>query len=150
MLHKDVTLTGRTHIWDAVIYDINHSPVWGYGDISSVTVNDVQKACHNQWLYITHESGYVGLLLFIAGILVSFSIAHRYEHTNIYKLFVCMEAAILVATISEIQLYVPFFYALLSFPVQWKYSSGIEETTIPAFVTVSLNRPQSLIGYSRK
>lgn len=141
-LHKDLTLSGRTYIWDAVIDSISRSPVFGYGAVSSVSVYDVQTACHNQWLYIAHESGYVGLILFLISILVSFRIAFRYRNTNLYKLFVIMMTAILVAAISEIQLYVPFFYALLSFPAQWKYTENIEETTIPAFVHISWNKKE--------
>lgn len=146
-LHKDLTLSGRTDIWDAVISAINRSPVFGFGETSSVTVYDnIQKACHNQWLYIAHESGYVGFVLFLIGIVVSFKIAHQYKQTNFYKIFVMMAAAVLVATISEIQLYVPFFYALLSFPAQWKHFSSLEKTTLPALFPVSQrSTPQNFL-----
>ena len=116
-----------------MIREINRHPVFGYGADSSVTVLNVQKACHNQWLYLTHESGYIGLALFVFCMLVSFRAAHRYRKTNLYKIFVAMESAVLIATIAEIQLYVPFFYVLLCFPLQWKYAGAIGETSIPAF-----------------
>lgn len=138
-LHKDITLSGRTYIWDAVINSISRSPVFGYGAVSTVSAFNIQIACHNQWLYIAHESGYVGLILFLISVLVSFRIASRYKNTSLYTLFVIMMAGVLVATISEIQLYVPFFYALLSFPAQWKHAGNIEKATIPAFMWISWN-----------
>lgn len=141
-LHKDLTLSGRTYIWDAVISSIRRSPVFGYGAASTVSVFNIQIACHNQWLYIAHESGYVGLTLFIIGILVSFRLASHYKNTNLYTLFVIMMAALLIATISEIQLYVPFFYAMLSFPAQWKHAGSIEGTTIPTFIRISWTRKE--------
>ncbi len=146
-LHKDITLSGRTYIWDAVIASLSRSPFFGYGAVNTVSVYDVQIACHNQWLSIAHESGYVGLILFVISILVSFRLASHYRNTNLYTLFVIMMTAVLVATISEIQLYVPFFYTLLSFPAQWKRSGSIEDTTIPAFIGISWNSKKTDFGF---
>jgi exopolysaccharide production protein ExoQ len=75
LVGKDVTLTGRTSIWSAVLRQIAQRPVLGYGYGAvwdnkslwgplpwiSLQQGFVTNEAHNTWLGIWLELGYVGL-----------------------------------------------------------------------------------------
>lgn len=68
ILHKDLSFTGRTYIWDYVLNDIPNKIVFGHGDknfdfvlLSGTTV----KSTHNQILQIIYNYGIISLFLFL-------------------------------------------------------------------------------------
>lgn len=103
-LHKSITITGRTFLWDAVIAVAQRSPLFG-GGVQSIA-HDKQyflvfsglSACavphaHNYFVNITYHGGYVGLGLFIFLFFLSFYKLSRnkevvYGQTLIYALFI--------------------------------------------------------------
>jgi exopolysaccharide production protein ExoQ len=83
LVGKDTTLTGRTAIWSAVLRQIEHRPLLGYGygavwadksvwgPLASISSQQgfVTNEAHNTWLGVWLELGYLGLgawsLLFV-------------------------------------------------------------------------------------
>lgn len=72
VMHKDITFTGRTDIWNFAISIIKKKPVWGYGEgligyrANSYWENFIKvHGAHNQFLEIALFGGYVSLFFYI-------------------------------------------------------------------------------------
>ena len=67
VLHKNLSLTGRTGIWDTALLIIAQSPLIGHGtaNIINVSFAETTLAAHNQILETAIQSGVVGALLLI-------------------------------------------------------------------------------------
>lgn len=115
-LGKDATFSGRTYIWSRVLIALSERPLFGYGLDSTVSIYGTLKPAHNQWLHTAMENGYVGLAILIIGILFSCIQLNKYQNTRIYQLLTTFCTATLVGCISEIQIYVPFFYSIFELP----------------------------------
>lgn len=65
VLHKDITFTGRTLIWQRALNAIINNPLIGYGRLSLETRVNILKAssAHNQFLVIIFEGGIILLLI---------------------------------------------------------------------------------------
>jgi O-antigen ligase len=116
LLGKDATFSGRTYIWSRVLLTLSESPLFGYGLDSNVSIYGTLRSAHNQWLHTAMVNGYVGLLILLSGILFSSLQLHKNYGSKIYRLMTIFITATLVACISEIQTYVPFFYILFELP----------------------------------
>lgn len=82
-LGKDVTLSGRTRIWEAALNMISESPWYGYGINAQVMLTKTEFVAHNILLQIILESGYIGLVLFlICFVLVGLEIK-KFRNTKI-------------------------------------------------------------------
>src|SRR5205823_2227130 len=91
MMGRDVTLTGRTDLWDAVLVSISKRPVLGYGFdgfwlgmrgesatvIQSVRWSVVQA--HNGFLELWLNIGALGLALFSMAYIISLRSAFRFH-----------------------------------------------------------------------
>ena len=64
LLHKQVTLTGRTAIWDSFYRLFADSPWIGYGK-GVEALSGTGLSAHNQWFQFLLEGGIVGLILFL-------------------------------------------------------------------------------------
>lgn len=67
ILHKQVTLTGRTEIWAIAIDILRRSPIWGYGFSNGgafVNLYSFTATAHNQLLQIGYYGGIIGVILF--------------------------------------------------------------------------------------
>ena len=90
ILHKSLTFTGRTFIWDKVIAAINKSYILGYGIQSEEQIarklgNQAFTHAHNTILDITYKTGIIGLVSF--GFLI-YKVAHQlylYKKNNIVQ-----------------------------------------------------------------
>ncbi len=112
-LGKDVTFTGRTDIWARTINDILAHPLFGCGGIEYVVVFGEVKAFHSLWLSVCHESGIIGLLLFLVVIYIAADNLRR-ANNSIALVAGCAFFPILLASIVEIQTYFPFIYGVLA------------------------------------
>ena len=69
VLHKGLSFTGRTEIWDTAIDNILHSPALGYGLAQSGKVYRLRKHkyyhAHNVFLEVLMEGGFCALLCFL-------------------------------------------------------------------------------------
>ena len=127
ILNRDISLTGRTEIWAEVMKKLNSSPIAGYGVDSSVYVGLEEKTAHNQWLHFAMESGYVGLAIMLIAILVSCWQLTKCVEKKWYITIASFIVSILIACIAEIQIYVPFFYAVFELPFLMKEYSMREK-----------------------
>ncbi|XZL94911.1 O-antigen ligase family protein [Clostridium perfringens] len=136
-LGKDVTLSGRTYIWNCVLRKLSESPFFGFGINSTVSIYGIDKPAHNQWLHISMESGYIGAIILIIAVYFSCKYMMRYKNTNIYKIFTIWVVAILVGAITEIQTYVPFIYMIFEIPYVIKFVN-VEDSTFPCLIKIKL------------
>lgn len=76
ILHKNLTLTNRTFIWEDALYKISQHPIWGHGikqdynvfqvlDKNQYNIPIVNLSAHNQFLQTAYEGGIVALLAVI-------------------------------------------------------------------------------------
>lgn len=120
MLGKDLTLTGRTEIWDMAIETIKKSNiVFGNGYVNNGNfvpygMNSYYQA-HNEILQLFYESGIVGIILFWL-FLNSILRNNRKKTTKYDIIIVSVIYAILVMMISEIySYYIATYVPLLLF-----------------------------------
>ena len=67
VLGEDLTLDGRTYIWDEALFYISKNPLWGYGQNSGITLlTDYNMSTHNQLLGWAFRYGIVGLVVMLA------------------------------------------------------------------------------------
>ena len=67
VLNRDVSLTGRTIIWDAALEAFSHSPMIGNGSVVYIPVSTdwTTTQAHNAFLNILANGGIIGLVLFV-------------------------------------------------------------------------------------
>ena len=74
IFHKDLTFSGRTIIWQQILFMIAQKPVFGWGYVggekmSTILGSQVFTSAHNQWLNFLFQGGIVlfsvALILFI-------------------------------------------------------------------------------------
>lgn len=73
VLHKDITLTGRTYIWDFVLSNVQQSWFLGFGMGQRMIIdyfNTGFDVAHNGILEVLMFSGYLGLFLFASVLLL--------------------------------------------------------------------------------
>lgn len=87
-LNKDITLTGRTRIWDRTIEYIKHKPLVGYGlesnivMISKVGFNHI----HNIFLELLYKGGIVTMLVYCTIIWIIGSQLKKLNNSNLYNM----------------------------------------------------------------
>jgi len=118
MFNKDITLSGRTIIWQIAKNKLIQNWIGGYGSNSTVIIGEVEKSVHNQWFHIAMESGIVGLAIFIVSIISTCWFLYEHRNMGWYNTYAIFVIALLVGSITEIQIYVPFFYAVFEIPYQ--------------------------------
>jgi O-antigen ligase len=114
--NKDISLSGRTDIWAKVTDKLGNSPIAGVGKDATVTVGLTQRPAHNQWLHVAMEGGYVAMLILIVAVIFSFIYLYKNREAKWYTVLSICTIAILVASITEIQTYVPFFFVIFNLP----------------------------------
>lgn len=63
ILHRNITFTGRTFIWDSALKYIKRKPILGYGNVS-FNYNNYIFSTHNTILGILHKVGFVGIFFY--------------------------------------------------------------------------------------
>ncbi len=69
ILHKDLSLTARTKVWDSAISTISKAPVFGYGverdDVMLTRFDGKVISAHNYFLDTAYYGGFVSLILLV-------------------------------------------------------------------------------------
>lgn len=99
ILKKDITLTGRVHIWDSVIENIKYKPLLGYGKAYEYTA--IVSSAHNQFLDIAYRTGVLGLISFIMIIYMSFKEVWKYKKEKVAIFISIIIFSYLIMMISE-------------------------------------------------
>lgn len=106
ILGKNITFTGRVQLWDSAMEMIRNKPLLGQGVLENTNIiySARQKkylSTHNQFIQITVESGFIGLILLgILFVVVGFNIK-RINDRNITVLFSFALLSILMVLFSE-------------------------------------------------
>lgn len=112
ILEKDLTLSGRTAIWDEALQLISKSYVFGYGEIQSaryITVGTAQFNAHNIFLQILLQGGIIFLFLFIVIFIISLRNS-RYCRVDSIRYYLLLAAFILFnMMVSEVYSFVIIF-----------------------------------------
>lgn len=146
---RDMSLTGRTAIWEAVIDRIMERPLTGYGYAFWVTpsytrawiwqyVGDKAAHSHNSWLDIWIQLGIFGLLSFVAIVLVTITKAIKLiVNTDDKRPIFCMSVLVFlcIRSVSEVQFTDPlltaafwmFWMAATLRQIEIEHSSEVEE-----------------------
>ena len=69
VLHKDLTFSGRTYIWESCLKMISRHPIIGYGNFDNgwiITWNGINRNAHNLFFDILIQGGFVLLLGYLA------------------------------------------------------------------------------------
>lgn len=103
ILHKSITLTSRTYIWDTALELIKQSPVWGYGvanngnvfHVVAERINapniDAWYSGHNQYIQALYEGGFIFLIIVLIWII--------YASNKINKFMMLSDASVTYAII---------------------------------------------------
>lgn len=85
VLHKDITFTGRTFMWDSALHSIAGSPIWGWGFVDQQWymshMSSFAYGPHNFILSILINGGILLLGLYIAICSASYKPMHTYRKT---------------------------------------------------------------------
>lgn len=118
VLGRDLTLTGRTYIWSAILEEVNTGLFWGYGYgtfwgynsllESQIIANYTNKiggvivsGAHNGFLELILQIGIIGVLLFLVIILYSGKKLYDLRHLSFFKFSSFFYIYILIYFITE-------------------------------------------------
>lgn len=116
-LNEDVTLDGRTQIWDQALGYISQKPILGYGYSSGVKLDVWQEyntSTHNFYLYMLLTTGVVGLILFMGIVAYVLYKAIRCYNSNIARFCALCIIIINIEAISESCCFNVMFFILLA------------------------------------
>lgn len=101
-LEKDITLNGRTYIWDAVCKMILKKPIFGYGyDISIITGGANPAHAHNEYFQLLLTGGIIVLCLFF---LLNYIVGRKitlFRSSKFYPVIISSFAALFTLYIGE-------------------------------------------------
>lgn len=122
ILHKKLTFTGRTYIWDSAINYVQKSPILGHGYSANgvASYRGLQWQAHNQVLETLAEGGAVALLLLVS--FVAKCVKKIKSNNKIYPYAVAMLATIIIMSTFERYAFYPYFYLI---PIIFYYSEKI-------------------------
>lgn len=116
ILHKDLTFTGRTDIWDMVLtlMDQAHS-LWGYGLSGYKLFEDVHYThAHNEFMNVWFVGGIVGVMLFMTILILVAYVLYRNRDAKTAAVIAAALAAFFVIGVAE-QVTTPAFFLMCSF-----------------------------------
>ena len=129
LLHKDITLSGRTLLWDVVVNLLKEKPFFGMGvqshlfDMEYFYVNSGYcSACevnhpHNTILNVAYHGGLIAAAIFILVVYIAVSKIDRIKNKELTTIFYCSAAALFVAALVD-TLDFSLFYLLIPVVMQ--------------------------------
>lgn len=141
-LRRNLTLTGRTALWDIFYVRFAASPWIGYG--VGATIRGTLSA-HNQWFQFLLEGGIVGLILFLLFTLISVKHMVKYKESTFVFAFYGSFAALYIGFIADVYSYAPWIYILyiLAYHID-KFE------TMPGAAANSLRPKSGAVQYTKK
>lgn len=101
VLQRDLTLSGRTNIWNATIEKISERPWLGYGINERVLLTAQSFVAHNTVLQIILESGIIGFSIFMTIFLIVGTILYKNHNVLISYIITVGIFGILVGGLTE-------------------------------------------------
>lgn len=116
ILHKNLTFTGRTYIWDGALDLIMNHPFVGVGlgdDGNHIYIGGIYWQAHNQWLQLLCDGGLLSLLTFLVILMIA-SRECRVNFSSVpYVIVISFFAGFSVMMMSEIYTYMSYFFVLI-------------------------------------
>ncbi|WP_160319305.1 O-antigen ligase family protein [Shouchella oshimensis] len=100
-LERDMTLSGRTAIWEQVLNVIPESFWYGFGINVRILVSHTYFGSHNLILQTTLESGIIGLILLISCVVVSGIQLQKFRNSNITIILLVAVFGIFIGGLTE-------------------------------------------------
>lgn len=102
-LHKSLTFTGRTSIWDMALAYIVRRPLFGYGEsaVFDFSWSSSEVVAHNQFLDVAIICGIPGMILFIVVLFIVFKQLEKYKDSAVARLLLCALFGYMIMTITE-------------------------------------------------
>ncbi len=141
VLHKDLTFTGRTPIWDFAIKSFKQRPIWGYGELGNGGFVNVYWAnrpapAHNTLLQILHDGGLVELIVLM---LFMFGAAYLLmkKRRNMLSSIVAINLLVVgIEMISEVLHYQIYFFLPLILACNLNYFTKTEGIDLRKLILV--------------
>lgn len=132
VLHKNVSLTGRTQIWDYALMMIRRSPCFGYGVYDKLIYlrNQYFIHAHNGVLEILLEGGAAALLMFVFLFVRSCSELYRYRGKYISGVITGAFFSMQVLLLSEGYINQMWIFGLMIFAVNISYIAEKADTPV--------------------
>lgn len=121
VLHKSITLSARTMIWEKAKVIINQSLLFGYGMTDNgnfvwhgYSANEMGYwQAHNMWLQMLHDGGLITTSLFVYLICMCGKKLKKYNNLFSVKVLLSVIMTFFIMMISEIYSYTPYFFLLI-------------------------------------
>lgn len=124
ILHKDLTFTGRTYIWDKAIKMISSKPLLGYGNVS-FEYNKIIYSTHNMVLGVLHKIGIIGLIMFLITMFTAIKELYFTRKEYISKLLSVILTSYLIMMLTESYSFKFFIFILvICYNVKFLLSGG--------------------------
>ncbi len=136
ILHKDLTLTGRTYIWDYVIRLIKQKKFLGYGlENSSLRLNKTtywrSYHAHDQLLEIIYKTGIIGLILYFIIMYKSFKELYQYRDFKIAKFMAIIIFSYCIMMLTEFYLFDTYiFIFVFAYNIKYLLKGGEKNEAI--------------------
>lgn len=116
VLKKDVTLSSRTSVWQAVLEKLPESPWIGYGYRSGTNFLPDRKVmhAHNLFLHILYSGGILAFLTLVILFSICAFVLRKYKQYRLGAIMTAMFLAYLWMEFSEPRIYFPFLFAVLT------------------------------------
>lgn len=148
ILNKDISLNGRTNVWDGFLYHVQKSPFFGYGlEYKETTVEKVSQwtgglftlnHAHNQYLNILYQTGIVGLLIFGLILFLTGYRLMKYRKSPYSILLTGVLFSFMIAMQTDVYEYAILFYAML-----------VMAYHLPAFINLQKQKDQISNGTAK-
>lgn len=115
LLHKDLTFTGRTFIWDKALMYIKDSMIWGNGVENPALTFDRLGVfhAHNFYLDLMYRGGVIALTIFIIILFVSGKKFSKFQGNDLGTIISFTIFDFLVIFQVEAYQYMPLFYGII-------------------------------------
>ncbi len=126
MLHKDLTFTGRTPIWDYAIKTFKNSPILGYGELGTGGFVKVYWAnrpapAHNTILQVLHDGGLFSLTCLILVVFYATFVLYKNRKEIISSVLAIGIFINGIEMISEVLHYQIYFFLLIILACNIRY-----------------------------
>ena len=128
LLHKDLSFTGRTIIWDQAILLIIQHPLFANGATQFPIGNYfVATHPHNFMLYLLVKSGIVGFLFFTVSAIICAKQLEKYQESKVIQVLIMEFCAFFTMTVTESITEAIFFWIIIIMGICAKNLSDYEE-----------------------
>lgn len=118
ILHKGISLSTRTYIWDATLQHIKERPILGFGSTTAEQVKSFffygTTHAHNIFLDLMIRTGIIGTISYIIFMVWPISTVYRNKRWKELYILLIFYAAQLVLSIMDFYVIIPYFYCFIA------------------------------------